>query len=106
MVAQTERPRVPNGIITQEEANQLVTDALDADMSEPEQFVRMLVLLYDNSQDNYLQEAVYRLIRAAYIFSIAHSFSLQDYMAAIREGRNPLEEARAKEGKSNSRKKH
>ena len=87
---------MPNGIITQEEANDLVTDALDADMSEPEQFVKMLVILYDNSQDGYLQEAVYRLIRAAFNFSLAHSFSLQDYIAIIREGRNPLVEARTR----------
>ena len=92
-----ERPRVPNGIITQEEANDLVTDALDADLSEPEQFVKMLVILYDNSQDGYLQEAVYRLIRAAFNFSLAHSFSLQDYIAIIREGRDPLKEARTRE---------
>jgi hypothetical protein len=90
------RPRVPNGIITQEEANELAWEALDCYPDEPEGFVKLLVILYDNTTDNYLQEAIYRIIRAAFNISIVHSFTLQDYMAAIREGRNPLEEARTR----------
>lgn len=37
-------------------------EALNAQQDEPEQLVKMLVILYDNS-DGYIQEAVYRLIR-------------------------------------------
>lgn len=107
MTSQTENSeQVLNGIITQEQASDLVSDALDCDLDEPERFVKLLVVLYDNA-DGYLQEAIYRLIRGAYNYSLVHSFSMQDYMAAIRAGRNPLEDARAKEkGKSKSRKKH
>ncbi len=90
------RPRVPNGIITQEEANELVLEALDCCQDEPEGFVKVLVILYDNTTDGYSQEAIYRLIRAAYNSSLVHSFSLKDYMAVIREGRDPLKEARTR----------
>ena len=91
-----ERPRIPNGIISQEEANELMIEALDAQQDEPEQLVKMLVILYDSS-DGFLQEAVYRLMRAAYNSSLVHSFSLQDYIAIIREGRDPLKEARTRD---------
>jgi hypothetical protein len=97
-----ERVQVVNGIITQEEANELMGDALDAQYDEPEQLVKLLVILHDNSE-GYIQEAVYRLIRAAYNLSLVHSFSLQDYMAVIREGRDPLAEARRKSQKVEAR---
>ena len=97
-----ERSQVLNGIITQEEANELMGDALDAQYDEPEQLVKLLVILYDNSE-GYIQEAVYRLIRAAYNLSLVHSFSLQDYMAVIREGRDPLAEARMRSQKAETK---
>lgn len=90
------RSRVLNEIITQEEANELVFDTLDCAPDEPEGFVRLLVILYDNTTDIHSQEAIYMLIRAAYDSSLVHSFSLTDYMAAIREDRDPLEEARTR----------
>jgi hypothetical protein len=77
MVSQTERPRVPNEIITQEEANELVAEALNAQFDEPEQLVKLLVILHDNSE-GFIQEAIYRLIRGAFNISLVHSFSLQD----------------------------
>jgi hypothetical protein len=60
------------------------------------------VILFDNSE-SYIQEAVYRLIRAAYNLSLVHSSSLQDYMAMIKEGRDPLAEARRRSQKAETK---
>jgi hypothetical protein len=89
------RPQVPEGIISDEEAKELIFDALQAEPDEPELLVKLLVILHDNSE-SYLQEAMWRLIRAAYNHSMYQSFSIRDYMAVIREGRDPLTEAREK----------
>jgi|SRR5215213_2354942 len=98
-----ERPRVANEIITQEEANELLIDALDAQQDEPEQLVKLFVILHDNCNDGFLQEALYRMMRAAFNSSLVHSFSLRDYIASIREGRDPLTEARRKWQKEQSK---
>jgi hypothetical protein len=42
------RPQVPEGIISDEEAKELVLDALQAEPAEPELLVKLLVILHDN----------------------------------------------------------
>jgi hypothetical protein len=86
----------PCYIFTREEADRLVTEALDTDLDEPEPFVRMLLILLDSAQENRLKDAIHLLIKVAYDGSIVHSIVLDEYIEAIREGRDIVEEARAR----------
>jgi hypothetical protein len=83
-------------IFTREEADRLVTEALDTDLDEPEPFVRMLLILLDNARENRLKDAIQLLIKVAYDGSIVHSIAIDEYIEAVREGRNILEEVRAR----------
>lgn len=82
-------------ILTREEADHLVTEALDAQLDEPEPFVKMLLILLDNAQEPRLNDAIRLLIKVAYDGSIVHSIDFDEYIEAIREGRNIVEEVRA-----------
>lgn len=86
----------PYFIFTREEADELVVEALDTDVDEPEPFVKLLLVLYDNARENRMKDALYELMKAAYDGSIVHSIDFQEYLRAIRLGQNPLEEARAR----------
>jgi hypothetical protein len=86
----------PYYIFTDEEADRLVTEALDTDLSDPEPLVKLLLIIHDHIQDTRLQESIYLLMKAAYKWSIVHSINFQEYVEAIRQGRNPAEEARAR----------
>jgi hypothetical protein len=83
-------------VSTREEAARLVTEALDADLSEPEPFVRLLIILYDTAKEARLKDSIYQLIKATYDSSIMHSLDLDEYMEAVREGKNIVEETRAR----------
>src|SRR6185295_8777096 len=85
----------PCYILTYEEADRLVTEALDAQLDEPEPFVRMLLILLDNAQEPRLNDAIRLLIKVAYDGSIVHSIDFDEYIEVIREGRNIVEEVRA-----------
>ncbi|MGH9830084.1 MAG: hypothetical protein ACREDR_43285, partial [Blastocatellia bacterium] len=85
----------PKWLLTRDQANDLVTAVLDAVLDEPEPFVRLLLLLFDNTGEPQMQEALHYLMKAAYDNSIVHSFDFQGYLEAIRQGRNPLKEGRA-----------
>ena len=86
----------PFYILTYEEADRLVTEALDTALDEPEPFVRLLLILLDNAQEPRLNDAIRLLIKAAYNGSIVHSIDFDEYIEAIREGQNIVEEARAR----------
>jgi hypothetical protein len=86
----------PYYIFTREEAERLVTEALDTDLDEPEPFVRLLLVLLDNTREPRLEESIRLLLKAAYDSSIVRSINFDEYIEAIREGKNIVEESRAR----------
>lgn|SRR5262249_48089077 len=82
--------------LTFEEADRLVTEAIDTDIDEPEPLVKLLLILYDCAQQPDLREAIYQLMKAAYQNSIVQSINFHEYLDAIRKGRNPVGEARTR----------
>ena len=46
----------PYYLFTHEEADQLLTKALDTSLDEPEPFVRLLMILYDHAHERQLKE--------------------------------------------------
>jgi hypothetical protein len=88
--------QVAYGVISPEIAIELVREALDCDMSHPDKFVKLLVILSDMTHDNDLQLALHYLIRATYESSIAHSMAIDEYEARVREGQEPSREATKK----------
>jgi len=87
----------PYYIFTDEEADRLITEALDTDLSDPEPLVKLLLIIHDRIQEARLKDSIYLLMREAYKYSIVHSINLQEYLEAIRQDQNPAEEARARE---------
>jgi hypothetical protein len=83
-------------IFTSEEADALITAALDSDPCEPEPFVRLLLILLDQAQEPRLQDALHELIKSAYDHSIVHSIHLDEYIEAVRQQQNVVEETRAR----------
>jgi hypothetical protein len=81
---------------TFEEADRLVTEAIDTDIDEPEPLVRLLLMLYDRAHDTDLKAAIHQLMKAAYQNSIVQSINFQEYLEAIRQGRNVVQEARTR----------
>jgi hypothetical protein len=83
-------------IFTREEADRLITEALDTSLDEPEPFVRLLLVLHDHASECQLKESIYLLMEVAYEGSIARSINFDEYLEAIRQGRDALKEARAR----------
>jgi len=86
----------PHFTLTREQADELVSGALDTDLNEPESLIRMLLLLFDNAKDPQMEDAIFLLMKVAFDGSIVHSINFQEYLEAIRQGRSPLEEARSR----------
>lgn len=86
----------PNNIVTDEEADRLVTEALDTSLDEPEPFIRLLLLLHDRGKEPRLKDLIFMLMKAAYNCSIAHGKNFEEYLEAIRQGQDPLAESRAR----------
>lgn len=86
----------PYFIFTREEADELITAVLDSDPCEPEAFVRLLLILLDNAQELRLKEALHELIKSAYDHSIVHSIHLDEYIEAVRQEQNIVEETRTR----------
>jgi hypothetical protein len=84
----------PYDIFTREDADRLVTEALDTSLDEPEPFVRLLLVLHDHEQEPRLKDSIYLLMEVAYAGSIVHSIDFQEYLEAIREKRDIVKEAR------------
>ena len=83
-------------IFTREEADRLITAALDTSLDEPEPFVRLLLILHDHEQEPRLKDSIYLLMKVAYDGSIVHSVGFQEYLKAIRERRDIVEESRSR----------
>jgi hypothetical protein len=93
-MADSDRANAESGsTFTYEEADRLVTAALDTDLNEPEPFIKLLLVLYDRAREPDLKDSVYLLMKAAYDNSIVHSINFQEYLEAIRRCQKPLEEA-------------
>jgi hypothetical protein len=86
----------PYFIFTREDADEFVTAALDSDPSEPGPFVRLLVILLDHAQEPRLKDALHELIKAAYDHSIVHSIYLDEYIEAVRQKKDIVEETRTR----------
>ena len=86
----------PYHIFTDEEIDRLIIEALEADLSDPEPLVRLLLMIYDRIQETRLKDSIYLLMKGGYKYSIVHSINFQEYLEAIRQGQNPAEEARAR----------
>jgi hypothetical protein len=84
----------PNDIFTREEADRLITEALDTSLDEPEPFVRLLLILHDHTSERQLKDSIYLLMEVAYEGSIVRSINFDEYLEAIRGGQDPLQEAR------------
>ena len=80
-------------IFTQEEAERLVTEALDTSPDEPEPIVKLLLILHDHEQDARVKDSIYMLMKAAYKGSIADDNNFQEYLEAIRQRQNPVKES-------------
>jgi len=81
---------------TFEEADRLVTEAIDTDIDEPEPLVKLLLMLYDRAESPDLKDVIHQLMKAAYHNSIVQSINFQEYLEAIRQGRNVVQEARTR----------
>jgi len=55
----------PYYIFTCEEADRLITAALDTSLDEPEPFVRLLLILHDHEQEPRLKDSIYLLMKVA-----------------------------------------
>ena len=86
----------PYYIFTDEDEDKLITEALEADLSDPEPLVKLLLIIHDHIKEARLQDSIHLLMKAAFKYSIVHSIIFQEYLEAIRQGRNPAEEARAR----------
>ena len=86
----------PYYIFTDEDEDRLITDALEADLSNPEPLVKLLLILHDHVKEARLKDSIHLLMKAAFKYSIVHSTCFQEYLEAIRQGQNPAEEARAR----------
>lgn len=86
----------PYYIFADEAADLLITKALEADLSNPEPLVKLLLMIHDRVREARLSDSIYLLMRGAYKYSIVDSINFQEYLEAIRQGRNPAEEARAR----------
>lgn len=71
-----------------ERSMQLVNEAMKDDRDEPENFIRMLLLLYDHTKDRPLRDALFNLMAAAYDLSAAHTSAFDAYLDHLR-GRQP-----------------
>ena len=80
-------------MFTYEEADRLVTEALDTTPDEPEPFVKLLLILHDHEQDSRLQDSIRMLMKAAYKGSIADDNNFEEYLEAIRQGQDPMKES-------------
>ena len=76
----------PDFILTSEEADRLVREALNTEPDEPEGLIRLLLTLQDHVRDPFLEQAFHELIKAAYNRSLAHSIHLDQYLEAVRQG--------------------
>jgi len=97
MASQTDgSDQEPYYIFTREEADRLITEALDTDLDEPEPLVRLLLVLLDNAREPWLEESIRLLIKVAYDGSIVHSINFDEYIEAIRERQNIVKETRTR----------
>ncbi|HYL98444.1 MAG TPA: hypothetical protein VEZ90_05770 [Blastocatellia bacterium] len=75
--------------MTDEDADRMVTEALDCELRQPEPFVKILVLLFDLHEQGRvpeLSDSLHRLMTAAYNNSNVHSENFHDYLEAVRRG--------------------
>lgn len=83
----------PINIFTDEEADRLVTEALDTSPDEPEPLVKMLLILHDHEKDSMLQDSIRLLMKAAYQGSIAYDNNFEEYLESIRQGKKQVQES-------------
>lgn len=85
-----------HSIFTIEEAATLAKAALEGDYDKPDNLVRMLLPLLDGCKDWRTRDAIYLLIHGAFAHSQPFSAACDEYVAAVRAGRNATEEWRSR----------
>jgi hypothetical protein len=82
---------------TPERAAELVS-IIECNAGEPDAIVRALAPVYRQAEaaKDECREILWYMIKAAFNVSSAHSLALDEYLAAIEQGREPSEEARAR----------
>ena len=80
-----------------EQAVELV-NIIECNAGEPDAIARALAPIYRQAEaaKDTCQELLWYMIKAAFNASAAHSLALDEYLAAIEQGREPSEEAVAK----------
>lgn len=73
-----------HGLFAPERAREMVDQAMYVERDEPENFIRMLLLLHDHSKDALMSDALMALIVAAYDCSSPHSAALDKYLDSLR----------------------
>ncbi|HKV38334.1 MAG TPA: hypothetical protein VJX67_03910 [Blastocatellia bacterium] len=93
----TERVWMERIELTDEQADRVVTQALDCEVDEPEPLVKVLLFLFDLQEQGRgpeLSDSLLQLMAAAYNNSVVHSANFHEYLDAIRQGRDPVKRAR------------
>jgi hypothetical protein len=82
---------------TPERAAELVS-IIECNAGEPDAIVRALAPVYRQAEaaGDECREILWYMIKAAFNVSAAHRLALDEYLAAIEQGREPSEEARVK----------
>jgi len=80
-----------------EKAVELVS-IIECNAGEPDAIVKAIAPIYRQAEvaGDSCREILWYMIKAAFNTSAAHSLALDEYLAAIEQGREPSEEARVK----------
>ena len=71
-------------IFTDERSMEFVDQIFDEPRDRPETFMRVLLLIYDHSSEPPVQDALLRLMMAAFNVSMAHRDALDKYLETLR----------------------
>ena len=71
-------------IFTIERSTEFVDRIFDEPRDRPETFMRMLLLIYDHSDESPVKDALMHLMMGAYNVSVAHSDALEKYLDTLR----------------------
>ena len=71
-------------IFTIERSTEFVDRVFNEDRDNPTTFMRLLLLIYDHSEESQVKQALMHLMMGAYNVSAAHSDALDKYLDALR----------------------
>ena len=71
-------------IFTIERSTEFVDKVFNEDRDNPATFMRLLLLIYDHSDESPVKDALMHLMMGAYNVSLAHSEALEKYLDTLR----------------------